>query len=283
MCRFAAYLGPSILISTLVTKPKHSIIHQSYQAEEREEPLNGDGFGLSWYAPQFCKEPAIFKEVSPAWSNPNLEDIARVTKSHCIFAHVRAATVGGGISRANCHPFSWREFTFMHNGTVYGFQKIKRNLCHKLSEEAYNLLQGSTDSEHIFALFADHIKEIKDPKTKDLSNALLKTIASLEELKKQAGVSTPSSLNLVVSDGSSIVGTRYISHGEESNSLYYTHGKNFSCTTKGVCHIEHGQGAFLLASEPLTKEQVWHRVNNNHIISVGPEKEILVEPIVLKE
>ena len=71
MCRFAAYIGPEIFVSSLVTEPKHSIIHQSYHAEERTEPLNGDGFGIGWYAPQFCNSPALFKEVSPAWSNQN--------------------------------------------------------------------------------------------------------------------------------------------------------------------------------------------------------------------
>ena len=40
MCRFAAYSGPEILISSLVTDPKHSIIHQIYDARERTEPLN---------------------------------------------------------------------------------------------------------------------------------------------------------------------------------------------------------------------------------------------------
>lgn len=61
-----------------------SIIHQSYHAKERIESFNGDGFGIGWYAPQFCCTPALFKEVSSAWSNQNLKDIARVAKSNCI-------------------------------------------------------------------------------------------------------------------------------------------------------------------------------------------------------
>jgi glutamine amidotransferase len=101
MCRFAAYLGPENFISSLVTEPHHSIIHQSYHAKERIEPLNGDGFGIGWYAPSFYDAPAVFKDVSPAWSNQNLRNVARVTKSTCIFAHVRAATVGGQVSQSN--------------------------------------------------------------------------------------------------------------------------------------------------------------------------------------
>ena len=43
MCRFTLYLGPSIRMSALVTEPKNSLIHQSFESQEREERLNGDG------------------------------------------------------------------------------------------------------------------------------------------------------------------------------------------------------------------------------------------------
>ena len=49
MCRLAVYLGEKLLISSLVTEPVHSILHQSFHIHEREEPLNGDGFGIAWY------------------------------------------------------------------------------------------------------------------------------------------------------------------------------------------------------------------------------------------
>jgi predicted glutamine amidotransferase len=52
MCRFVLYMGPAITLDQLTTLPEHSIIHQSYQARLREEPLNGDGFGMSWYVPE---------------------------------------------------------------------------------------------------------------------------------------------------------------------------------------------------------------------------------------
>ena len=92
MCRFTFYLGRPIRLSSLITDPSHSVIRQSFQAQEREEPLNGDGFGVAWYAPEHSDEPAVFKSVTPAWSNRNLRDLARVVASHCILAHVRAAT-----------------------------------------------------------------------------------------------------------------------------------------------------------------------------------------------
>ncbi len=276
MCRFAAYLGSEIFISSLVTEPSHSIIHQSYHAKERIEPLNGDGFGIGWYAPQFCSTPALFKEVSPAWSNQNLKDIARVTKSSCIFAHVRAATIGGQSTRANCHPFSWKKYLFMHNGTVFGFEKIRRLLRRGLSDEAYNLIKGNTDTEHIFALFIDLIKPLKSPTAEQLANALMGAIRKIETLKDQVGLETPSSLNLVISDGQSMVATRYVSSGEGANSLYILTGSQLSCED-GQCSMDEGSNAVLVVSEPLSNSPRWQKIGNNHLITVDRDRNISVQ------
>ena len=273
MCRFAAYIGPEIFISSLVTEPKHSIIHQSYHAKERTEPLNGDGFGIGWYAPQFCNSPAVFKEVSPAWSNQNLQDISRVTKSNCVFAHVRAATIGGQLSRANCHPFSWKKYLFMHNGTIFGFDKIRRSLRKELSDEAYDLINGNTDTEHIFAIFVDLIKPVENPTVEQLAKALSGAIAKIEELKAQVGLETPSTMNLVLSDGQRMVTTRYVSEGEKSNSLYIITGSRF-CSDGGQCIMNEGDDAVLVVSEPLNNSSRWKKIANNHIITVDRDKKI---------
>src|SRR6185436_9788616 len=37
MCRFTLYLGPAIRMSALVTEPRNSLIHQSFESQEREE------------------------------------------------------------------------------------------------------------------------------------------------------------------------------------------------------------------------------------------------------
>ena len=63
MCRFVLYLGPELTLDTLITKPSHSLIHQSTHATERREPLNGDGFGLAWYVPSISAEPARFRSI----------------------------------------------------------------------------------------------------------------------------------------------------------------------------------------------------------------------------
>lgn len=62
--------------------PDRSIIKQSYDARERlQDPslpnhlgfgnLNGDGFGIGWYAPDDLREgdptPCMYKSITPAW------------------------------------------------------------------------------------------------------------------------------------------------------------------------------------------------------------------------
>ena len=89
MCRFTLYLGPDIRLSSLLLEPSHSLIRQSAHSREREEPLNGDGFGVGWYARELSGEPAVFRSITPAWNNRNLHNLARVVSSDCILAHVR--------------------------------------------------------------------------------------------------------------------------------------------------------------------------------------------------
>lgn len=92
MCRLLAYQGPPLAVADLLYQPAYSLIKQSYDAHEMAEPLNGDGFGLGWYAPDTSPEPAVFTAVTPAWNNRNLRYMAPKLVSPCICAHVRAAS-----------------------------------------------------------------------------------------------------------------------------------------------------------------------------------------------
>ena len=105
MCRFLCYLGPAVLLADVLHRPTHSLILQSYKSRERKEPLNGDGFGVGWYAPDAGPIPCVFTSLTPAWSNQNLRHLAEHVRSPCFFAHVRAASPGMRVGEENCHPF----------------------------------------------------------------------------------------------------------------------------------------------------------------------------------
>ena len=118
MCRWAAYTGAPIFLEEIVSRPGHSLIHQSHCATQCHTAINADGFGIAWYGAR--PEPGLFRDVLPAWSDPNLKSLTAQVQSHLFLAHVRAST-GTATSRNNCHPFTHGRWSFMHNGQVGGY------------------------------------------------------------------------------------------------------------------------------------------------------------------
>ncbi len=282
MCRFVLYLGCEIKIDSLVTEPENSIIHQSFKSREREEPLNGDGFGVAWYVPEVTEEPAVFKDITPAWNNINLLNLARVTSSTCVLAHVRAATSGFPVIQLNCHPFASGPFSFMHNGRIGGFNEIRRDLMRRLSDEAYNSINGSTDSEYLFALFLDYYNEIDEKleRVERMARAMSAAIKDVELMTEKAGITEPSYMNLAVTDGECAVATRHVSlledtEGRDANTLYVHMGGGFECRAG---HLEEASAlkghAVVIASEPLTDNAGWQRVAPNTMLLVTKGLEV---------
>ncbi len=262
MCRFVYYQGEPILLSQLVTEPVHSLIHQSYHSEEREEPLNGDGFGLAWYVPEDDR-PALFKSVSPAWNNMNLREIARVTRSERMLAHIRAATQGFGVSETNCHPFRAGRFAFMHNGDVGGFKRTRRAWLAGLSDEAFGVIHGSTDSEHLFALFVDEVARIDHEAPDRLQRAWIRTLERVLSLVDPGGRDDHIYLNAVLTDGRNTLVCRYTTdRPEQADTLYLQLGRRYVCEDGAsrmvVC--EPGRTSVVVSSEPVTSDPGWEAI-----------------------
>lgn len=280
MCRFTLYVGPPVLLRSLVLDPTHSLVRQSHASRERSDPVNGDGFGVSWYADRLSHSPAVFRSISPAWNDRNLADLSRVIESSCVLAHVRAASPGLGVSEANCHPFRSGRLAFMHNGVVGSFAAARRALLRRLSDEAFHSIQGTTDSEHAFALFLDHFRECEgDDPTEALVTAMQKTLRDVIELAKAHG-DEDSYLNFAVSDGRSAVVSRF-STAAASPSLYLNRGKRYTCRD-GECRMldaDDEGGAVIVSSEPLSAESSWETVPGNHLVVVAPSRQVRFEEI----
>ena len=284
MCRFIAYRGEPIIASKILHEPKNSLIHQSYHAKEREEPLNGDGFGFAWYAKEISKEPALFRSTQPAWNDLNLRSISEKIRTDCLFAHIRAAT-HGEINQQNCHPFRHGRLTMMHNGSIKQFKTIKRKVRNLLNDDIYTWVRGQTDSEHFFSLFLTNLSSTSlsedTDKPEEIFEVLKKTIFQIEEIKKESNVKDPSLLNLVVTNGCWIIATKYISDAsEDANTLYYSSGSRYACED-GVCIMKESNAneqSVLVVSEKLTEiKDDWHAVPVNHglIVSENLETSLL--------
>ncbi len=284
MCRFVLYRGPALRLSTLVTEPTNSLIRQSFHSREQEDPVNGDGFGLAWYAPEVHDEPALFRSVTPAWNNQNLLELARVVRSSLVFAHVRAATKHGGQSEANCHPFRSGRHVFMHNGDVGDFAHLRRPLLESLSDPAFDTIAGTTDSEHVFGLVVDELAKAKGKGADRLSAALQRAIARVQALSEKYGSGKPSYLNMALSDGEFAVACRFTNHeGYDGESLFVHTGRLYVCDGN-VCRMlapERGHGCVLVSSEPLSDDQGWNMMPRNSLVRVGERGDAEVAPLSL--
>ena len=219
MCRWAAYAGPPVFLEEMILSPAHSLIEQSHMASEAKTAINGDGFGLAWYGER--KEPGIYRDILPAWADTNLQSLAKQIRSPLFMAHVRAST-GGGTNRDNCHPFAYKNWSFMHNGQISNFDKLRRVLESRLSDEIFALRQGVTDSELMFLLAIEFGLE-NDP-----VSAFENMLAFIVEQADVKGIETLIRFTACWSDGSKLHAVRYATD-DRPPSLYYAHcGKDQS-------------------------------------------------------
>eukprot|EP00977_Amphora_coffeiformis_P025933 scaffold23158_cov176-Amphora_coffeaeformis.AAC.1 len=129
---------------------------------------------------------------------------------------------------------------FCHNGAIQQFSKIRRKILNQLTDEAYNGIQGTTDSEVCFALILTNLAkdghgqcpyQQRSPYGHErLYHAVKRTIRQLEHVLQAAGIAdatpTPSRMNFALSDGETVVCSRFCDKypQEPPPSLYYCYG-----------------------------------------------------------
>ena len=237
MCRWAAYIGAPIYLEDIISRPGHSLVRQSHGATHCHTPVNADVFGIAWYGDR--DEPGLYRDVMPAWSDPNLRSLTATVKSHLFMAHVRAST-GTATSRNNCHPFSVGRWSFMHNGQFGGYDGYRRSAEVLIPDEVYHNRKGATDSEALF-LLAMGMGMDGDPQ-----GAMARAAGAFEALARERGTLPFVRLTAAFSDGERLYALRYASD-EHAPSLYH----RWSAT----------RGGRAVVSEPLeTDEKDWLEV-----------------------
>lgn len=197
----------------------------------------------------------------------------------------------------------------MHNGGIAEFERLKRPLQALLPDKIFQIPQGNTDSEWAFALFLSILDPIASVDSTEpfppsvLRQAMLDTIAKLNSLARDANVTEPSLMNFCVTDGQTVVATRYISSKrDEAASLYFSSGTTFSEYSPGghyrMSKLDKRENIFMIASEPLTFEKGqgvshstidlityppsadWMEIRTNTLLCVTPKMNLLQIPIV---
>ena len=203
----------------------------------------------------------------------------------------------------------------MHNGDLQGWKHYKRRFAESLADRWYLEVKGGCDSEWSFALFLDTLERMGyDPGSCTgkgfgptvLRQAVVKTIARINAFVAKLPEQVlrddhPSWLNFAVTDGHSIICTRYVgSRTEEAPSLYYSSGTTWQDKGgKGEYQMDRrdkGADIILVASEPLTFErgkptlsgynflanirsESWVTVPTNSVLTIHKQT-VMVHPII---
>lgn len=252
MCRWAAYIGEPVFLEDIVTRPAHSLIHQSSEASESKTAINADGFGLAWYGAR--PEPGLYRDVLPAWSDPNLKSITAQVQSGLFMAHVRAST-GTATSRNNCHPFAVGRWTFMHNGQVGGYAHFRKDADMMIPDHLYANRMGATDSEALFLV------ALAEGLESDPEGALSRAVGRFISLSHEKGGPPHMRMTAALSDGKRLYALRYATD-DRAPTLYH----RWSAERRGRAVV----------SEPLdTTEADWHAVPSGSLcIFEGADVEI---------
>jgi len=259
-----AWHGQRVMMDEMLFKTQHNLVDQSLHSKMGAETTNGDGFGVGWYGDG--GGPAVYRSISPAWSDPNLRNLAAHIESPLFMAHIRASS-GTAVQETNCHPFTHAGWMFVHNGLVNEFHKVRRELMLALDEESFAAIEGSSDSEVIFHLSLGFGLE-EDPPT-----ALARALGLVEDTLRRRGIEPAVQASIGVSDGASLWAVRYSSEGR-SRTLF----RSEDVDAVRLLHPENERLRMLLdsdrvvVSEPLSDlPGAWHEIPESTVLTILPD------------
>ncbi|ACK67157.1 glutamine amidotransferase class-II [Rippkaea orientalis PCC 8801] len=262
MCRLLGYFGQPIQLDRLLYQPEHSLIVQSYKPREMTAGLvNADGFGVGWYHPNKTDNPYIYKNILPIWSDINLPHLSRYVESRCVLSYVRSATPPLAVDLSNCQPFTQQKLLFIHNGFIHNFrQNLYRPLRNQLTDEVYQMIHGTTDSEHMFALI---LTQLQTSPNISLATALHQALIILIELAKVYHIYF--SANIIISDGQQLVASRYANRSPNPTLYWLENDPSYP-------------NSVIIASEPLF-EGNWNKCPEHSIITLEEDLEVNITTV----
>ncbi|MFF9568757.1 ergothioneine biosynthesis protein EgtC [Streptomyces sp. NPDC014685] len=246
MCRHIAYLGASVALGEMLTEPPHSLVRQSWAPRrQRYGTVNADGFGVGWYA-EGDPVPGRYRRPGPVWGDRTFADLARVVRSTALLAAVRDATEAGEDGEAAAAPFAAGRLLFSHNGAVKGWPLSMAPLAAALPPAELLGLAARCDSALIWALVRHRLAD---------GDALPQAVA--DTVLDVAAAAPESRLNLLVTDGTTIVATAW------GDTLSYLSGPG---------------PRTVVASEPYDDDPRWRTVADRTLLT-ATRTDVLLTPL----
>ena len=277
MCRALAYLGQPVLLDNLLYQPDSALVKQSYMPQMLNL-LNLAGFGIkAWERDSAdADRPYSYASTSLPMYDRNLKALAEKIRPSCVLAHVRGVhfSTDGIISQQNVHPFQFPgcRIALAHNGDLQRMREMKPVLLEHVRPEFARMIEGTTDSEWIYALLVSHLEDPGRYATaSEIAQAVEKTLAVIRQARAKLGIDGWSPVNLFITTGKQLAAVRYcfdfgcyrtddpalVSEASYTYySLWYTSGREYGLY-EGEWKMIGGADtadSIMIASEPLTRD-----------------------------
>jgi predicted glutamine amidotransferase len=167
----------------------------------------------------------------------------------------------------NVHPFLFdgASFALAQNGDLHDFARMRYDLLDDIHPSLVPLIEGTTDTEWVYALMLSQLDDPFGPiGPDDAARAVVRTLEIIRQRRERHQIATQSPVNLVLTDGSWMIATRYAydygwypddasffaaEREHDFTTLWYTVG-NDNSEGDTTCL---GTAGALVASEPLSK------------------------------
>lgn len=186
MCRFAAYVGPPVALSSLIYDAPHALERQAYAPRQMlAGHVNVDGTGVAWWPEgDDTAEPLRYVSDRPPWSDPNLPALSPRLAGGTVLAAVRSATPGTPFGPGHVAPFVHGGLAGAHNGWLGRFrERTGRELLARLPDHLHDAYRAVNDSLAVFLTVVRHLEG--DP-AGDLTRALRAAVTEILEVCGEA-------------------------------------------------------------------------------------------------
>jgi glutamine amidotransferase len=217
-----------------------------------------DGVGLGTFDADGT--PVVYRKPVAALRSETFIAGARAVRSRTFLSHIRHATEAAP-SLENTHPFEQHGRLFGHNGVVGDLEGIRR----RLGPHA-DLIRGTTDSEHYFALVTKRIDDCDGDVGAGITAAAREFAAELPLY----------SLNMVLTTPTDLWALRY----PATNELWILEGsiggiESGITSPSGTMRVQSGELSFLpatvIASERMDSSPGWRLLESGELVHVDPE------------
>jgi len=201
---------------------------------ENSNPGHTDGWGIGYYKNDEAvvrkSGGSVIKEKSDFF-----ETLGKIAYSPVLIIHFRKSAWAGTNSPDNSHPFQYKHILFAHNGTIYDYKNLLKDI-----KPNDRLQFAALDSEVFFLYIINNISS-------GIDHAFKKSVSHIMKNNRY------SSLTCVFTDGCSLYAFREYTKSPDYYTLYYAKLGNSD----------------IISSEPISEKINWEILRKDKLFCVN--------------